>query len=115
MKAKLSVLLVVLLACCVGLVAKVTLGDQVRQPPEPNMLVGTWIGFEDGCVYFYRLNLRTKGKGSLISLFNYEPAGVYAVDDWRLSDGQLSLSLVPKAANAEPMTLTSTYIDALKM
>ena len=84
-------------------------------PPTSELLVGSWIGYEDGSLYFYRLVLAIKGTGSLSVLFNDETPEMYRVDDWRIADGKLSLKLSPKSKNAEEISITVTHVDALRM
>lgn len=78
-------------------------------------IAGAWVGYEDGCLYFYRLILQTNHTGSVVALYNGERASHYAVDDWRISDQVLTLKLSPRSENTEKILLTVKYVDAVKM
>jgi hypothetical protein len=84
-------------------------------PPTAEALVGAWVGYEDGGLYFYRLVLATNGTGSCAVLFNNKTTDSYRVGDWRMAGGNLSLKLSPKSKDAEDITMTVTYVDALKI
>ena len=114
MKAK-KVALFGIVGFCMALAFKLAFAELRQQPTLSSELVGAWVGYEDGCVYFYRLVLETNNKGSCVVLFNDDPPDSYRVDEWRAIEGKLSLRLSPVTEDAEIIAITPSYLSALKM
>ena len=114
MKRKAPLALWLVLGLCLTAVCAV-LAELQKQPPSSNEIVGSWVGYEDGGVYFYRIALETNSAGSCVVLFNGESRDNYSIDFWRMADGKLILKLTAKSAAAEQIALTVLYIDKLRM
>lgn len=90
---------------CFTIVACSTIASKVASPPEPHDLVGSWIGFEHDRLYFCRLELEASGKGYFAKMYTDNPALLYIVKSWSLSDRDLAIELLPVDEAAEPIYL----------
>ncbi len=73
-------------------------------PLKPSDVVGSWIGYSENYLDFYRITLDPDGTGLCVGLYLMELSSVYRIKKWTLqSDGSVPLELVPNGGGAEPI------------
>lgn len=84
-------------------------------PVEPQSMVGSWVGYQAGELYFYRLTLAGDGKGSCVALYNDQAADRYLIPRWWIQDNRLSIHLAPRDRGSEPIEAVVTGFDPLRI
>jgi hypothetical protein len=75
-------------------------------PLQPSEVVGSWIGYTEDYLDFYRITLNPDGSGLCVRLYLEKLEGVYRIKKWTLlSDGSVPLELVPIGDGVEPIQL----------
>lgn len=83
----------------------------VASPPTAESLIGTYIGYEEGDLTFYRLDLRPDFTGYLAhidapgSASKQEGVFAYRITGWKTNDWELIIELSPLAVKHEPEPL----------
>jgi hypothetical protein len=86
------------------------------EPPfDDNAVVGSWIGYQSGGLYFYRLELTNNKKGSCIACYVDDSCEGYAVDFWRVSGKDLTIKLIPLKPQFESIQIKVNAFDGREM
>ena len=81
---------------------------------KPTDITGSWIGYDQDCLLFYRLTFAEEGNGLCVTLFVDDTPDVHHIKKWELKDG-LSLELVPATSGAEPIAMSVVAADPSEM
>jgi hypothetical protein len=84
-------------------------------PPTEKDMLGAWSGYEDGCVYFYRVVLEKRGRGTCQVVFTDNTVDSYVVDHWQISAGKLEMQLTAAKAKQERMKISVLAFDNLSI
>lgn len=103
-----------LVAALTGL-ALLSLAENPVIPPNEKDLLGAWSGYEEGCVYFYRVVLEKKERGTCQVVFNDNSVDSYVVDHWQIKAGKLAMQLSPAKEKQERMNMNVVEFDNLSM
>ncbi|HTI68407.1 MAG TPA: hypothetical protein VMF06_00450 [Candidatus Limnocylindria bacterium] len=91
---------IVLLGFTTGCLAMV-----IPRGPYPEELHGTWVGFDPGASYFYRMEIRERG-GLFATSFSGQQPELYRIDSWNLgARDHLKLALIGVSTNASPLSV----------
>jgi hypothetical protein len=82
---------------------------------KPSDIKGSWIGYDQDCLLFYRLTFADKGKGVCVTLFADDTAGIYRIKYWKIKEDALVLELVPVSSAAESITMEVAAVDHREM
>src|SRR2546423_1328158 len=104
-----------LFAVLLCLVETVAMADLKPRKLEKKEVVGTWVGYESGGAYFYRLDLRNRGTGSCVVLNFDSSHDNYMIEDWDLDNAQLFIKLSPSHPDSEPIAFAVNYTDNLRI
>ncbi len=88
--------------------------DQLARHARPEELLGSWVGYDEGCLGFYRLILSKGGRGVCITLFREELAGKYPLS-WRLEGADLLIELTPTNREPGQLSFSVTYFDLVRI
>jgi hypothetical protein len=106
----------------VGLVAVLALScaSRSRYNPHavattPSNIKGSWIGYDQDCLLFYRLMFADEGKGLCVALFVDDTADVHRIKRWEFKDRDLVLDLLPATAGAERISMKVVAVDQREM
>ena len=80
-------------------------GTKYATPPDRSQLVGSWFGFDENRLYFCRLELGADGKGVFSKVYVNDPARLYSVEKWSLTEFALALELKPVDKELEEIYL----------
>jgi hypothetical protein len=109
----LALLLIVLSTfSCDGI--RTVCANKPARVPLQKELTGSWVGYDESCLHFYRLVLQERGIGSCFVLFKEEVAGVYDIA-WRVGTEGLLLTFRPTNRESEAILLTVTYVDLMRI
>ena len=84
--------------------------DFYPRPLTAKDLVGAWVGCEYNCLEFYRLDLKANGSGSFVRLDFDSTVFIYRIENWRIQEGKLLMTLTPHA-KAQPIRFESLMLD----
>ena len=80
-------------------------------PPTAQQLAGTWIGWEDDSMSFFRVDLKPDGTGYLASSFRQEPAVLSRVTRWSIREWRVTMQTTPVDLHPnDVMSLTGEVI-----
>ena len=87
------------------------------QPPDPDKLVGAWIGFDQNHTYFCRLEPTANRKGFFSTVLVTEPADLYVIENFSLDGFTIAFDLKPdkQAENIYVKGLADTQRMFLEM
>lgn len=103
-----------LVAALTGLALSFSAENPVVPPNEKDIL-GAWSGYEDGCVYFYRVVLEKKEEGTCQVVFTDNTVDSYIIDHWQIRAGKLEMHLSPAKKKQERMKMNVVAVDNLSM
>lgn len=76
------------------------------KPPVTSDVVGTWLGFSEGRVEFFRVDFDADGMGYIsISYLRNSPVGLYRIQSWKIDGRSIDVTSQPIDQDAEPITL----------
>jgi hypothetical protein len=84
-------------------------------PPSEKELLGAWSGYEEGCVYFYRLVLDKQGRGTCQVVFTDDTVDSYVVDHWQIVAGKLEMQLTAAKEKQDKIEIRVVAFDNLSM
>ena len=78
---------------------------------------GEWIGESESNLTFVRMTLDSRGKGSIVQLFNEELVGSYQIVEWRLQNDSLQITVRPRGTKSSPIEVNvlKTSVSRLNM
>jgi len=79
-------------------------------PIHEKDMVGAWVGCAQGCTEFYRLELGSDQKGTLVILDPELKHETYSISEWKVEAEKLQVVLKPRA-KAEVIELKSLHLD----
>ena len=85
------------------------------RPLETSDITGSWIGYDQDCLLFYRLTLADNNQGTCVTLFVDNTPNVYLIRKWGIRDGGLDLELAPARRGSEPITIDVLDVDQREM
>jgi hypothetical protein len=95
---------------CVFVGPVVTKADHPIRFHQAKEMRGVWVGYDEACLYFYRLQLGDRGKGSLVARFAGESTELYNVR-WGLTNDCLRIELSPANERSEEIQLLPSHFD----
>ena len=96
-----------LLACF--LATDLSVAQKRMRPPDSSDLAGSWVGYEESGLDFYRLDLRPDGTGFLAVTYMAHPPEVHRVARDELQKFKVRFTLTPLSEVSEPLTLKGDF------
>ena len=76
---------------------------------------GSWIGFDEDRLFFYRVTLAGEGMGLCVVLYVDGSPSVYRISKWAPKNEGLTMHLLPVEKSFEPITISVSYADQCEM
>ena len=99
------------LMCVAGFPQNSTPTASPRPPLQSQQILGTWIGYDQNSLVFYRLVFESNGKGSCAVVYEADLLSVYRVD-WATQALTLSIELSPRTNQSESAKVLVDYADS---